>query len=577
MSYPSEQTTYYAKSLMTGRLTPIGGASSDTDYDGKFSDDFSEKQGLLEDHEKLNASLSALTCHFAHVQLRLQQVISAPTPEDRENLLLELHKFASSGIPDVMCQSSIYTNDFAHEQLIEAEKCREKIFINELKRKLDELERYALASGSLEGAPTSVMVEKQRILIDELREKLDLQLDDEAVSKLSAEELRQLVDQGIHQITNPMKIKEKLINQMRTEISDLEKFIDFLKTDSAKSATNTTITFSPSSASETSGLTSTATTHTSNTAHSADSYSSWFPIGHNSLNIFQTIKRILILTQLYTFFFLTCGKRSVYKTFDQTTGTKQRDIISKHHFGGLRAQLEIAISKVLHIIRSNNLTLKYLYDDDTSGSDTDEYEKVYSSSAATLSSIRQDLVPALRGLLEHGLNETSYSTSVCLWGCFSTRSTNNQAEKNDTMHIWELFLKYFDMKHGNEFVNSPARKLSQSFALDIVGGRPVTLTQYLLSGIDTIVKMHSKHPQHMDRCFKSFVCYALNERKLVPFLRLILQSPTLVEHYYQPWSYTKKTGFNDALHSLDRLTSIDFRLPIDTSVRRFINHRDIIE
>ncbi|CAF4486809.1 unnamed protein product, partial [Rotaria magnacalcarata] len=69
------------------------------------------------------------------------------------NLLLELHKFASSGIPDVMCQSSIYTNGVTHEQLIEAEKCREKIFINELKRKLDELERYALASGSLEGAP----------------------------------------------------------------------------------------------------------------------------------------------------------------------------------------------------------------------------------------------------------------------------------------------------------------------------------------------------------------------------------------------------------------------------------------
>ncbi|CAF3038730.1 unnamed protein product [Rotaria socialis] len=577
MSYPSERTTYHVKSLMTGRLTPIGGASSDTDYNAEFSDEFNEKQGLLENHEKLNASLFALTCHFAHVQLRLQQVISAPTPEDRENLLLELHKFASSGIPDVMCQSSIYTNDFTHEQLIEAEKRREKTFINELKRKLDELERYALASGSLEGAPTSVMMEKQRILIDELREKLDLQLDDEEVSKLSAEELRRLVDLGIHQITNPMKMKEKLINQMRTEISDLEKFIDFLKTDSAKKTTDTTITFIPSSASEISGLTSTAATHTSNTAQSADSYSSCFPIGHNSLNIFQTMKRILILTQLYTFSFLTCGKRSVYKAFDQTAGTKQRDIISKHHFGGLRAQLEIAISKVLHIIRSNNLALKYLYDDDASDSDTDEYEKKYTCSAATLSSIRQDLVPALRGLLEHGLNETSYSTSLCLWGCFSTRSTNNQSGKNDTTHIWELFLKYYDMKHGNEFANSPARKLSQSFALDIVGGQPITLIQYLLSGIDTIVKMHSKHPQHMDSCFKSFVCYALNERKLVPFLRLILQSPTLVEHYYQPWSYTKKTGFNDALHSLDRLTSIDFRLPINTSVRRFINNRDLIE
>lgn len=54
-----------------------------------------------------------------------------------------------------------------------------------MKQKLDELERYALASGSLEGAPTSVMIEKQRVLIDELREKLALQLDDDAVSKLS--------------------------------------------------------------------------------------------------------------------------------------------------------------------------------------------------------------------------------------------------------------------------------------------------------------------------------------------------------------------------------------------------------
>lgn len=93
----------------------------------------------------------------------------------------ELHEFASSGIPDVMCQSSAYIN----EQIIEDEKYREKEFINELKQKLDELEHYAAASGSLEGAPTSVTMEKQRILIDQLRTKLDLQLDDASVSKLS--------------------------------------------------------------------------------------------------------------------------------------------------------------------------------------------------------------------------------------------------------------------------------------------------------------------------------------------------------------------------------------------------------
>jgi hypothetical protein len=100
--------------------------------------------------------------------------------------LVELHEFASSGIPDIMWQSSsVYTTDRTNEELIENEKCREKEFINELKQKLDELERYAAASGSLVGAPTSVTMEKQRVLIDQLRTKLDLQLDDVSVSKLS--------------------------------------------------------------------------------------------------------------------------------------------------------------------------------------------------------------------------------------------------------------------------------------------------------------------------------------------------------------------------------------------------------
>lgn len=74
---------------------------------------------------------------------------------------------------------------YNNEQIIEDEKCREKEFINDLKQKLDELEHYAAASGSLEGVPTSVTMEKQRVLIDQLRSKLDIQLDEASVSKLS--------------------------------------------------------------------------------------------------------------------------------------------------------------------------------------------------------------------------------------------------------------------------------------------------------------------------------------------------------------------------------------------------------
>jgi hypothetical protein len=37
------------------------------------------------------------------------------------------------------------------------------------------------------------------------------------------------------------------------------------------------------------------------------------------------------------------------------------------------------------------------------------------------------------------------------------------------------------------------------------------------------------------------------------------------------------SGFNDALHSLDRLNSVEFHLPINISVRRFMNNKDLIE
>jgi len=45
----------------------------------------------------------------------------------------------------------------------------------------------------------------------------------------SPEELRQTVDRAICQIVNPAKVKEKLVEQLKTQIVDLERFIDFLQ------------------------------------------------------------------------------------------------------------------------------------------------------------------------------------------------------------------------------------------------------------------------------------------------------------------------------------------------------------
>jgi RUN domain-containing protein 1 len=37
------------------------------------------------------------------------------------------------------------------------------------------------------------------------------------------------------------------------------------------------------------------------------------------------------------------------------------------------------------------------------------------------------------------------------------------------MHAWELILKYYELKNGENFNAAPARKLSQSFNLDLTG------------------------------------------------------------------------------------------------------------
>ena len=50
-----------------------------------------------------------------------------------------------------------------------------------------------------------------------------------AIGCYSAEELRQAVDKAIGQIVNPAKVKEKLVDQLKTQIVDLERFIEFLQ------------------------------------------------------------------------------------------------------------------------------------------------------------------------------------------------------------------------------------------------------------------------------------------------------------------------------------------------------------
>lgn len=49
-------------------------------------------------------------------------------------------------------------------------------------------------------------------------------------------------------------------------------------------------------------------------------------------NFSQTVKKVLVLTQLYTFLLLTCGTRSMQKKTNQPTPMK-KDALAKKHYG----------------------------------------------------------------------------------------------------------------------------------------------------------------------------------------------------------------------------------------------------
>lgn len=57
--------------------------------------------------------------------------------------------------------------------------------------------------------------------------------------------------------------------------------------------------------------------------------------------------------------------------------------------------------------------------------------------------------------------------------CFPSRS----AAGSGFLSAWDLILKYYEIKNGEKYNATPARRLSQSFGLEIVGSTAITNKQ----------------------------------------------------------------------------------------------------
>lgn len=182
-------------------------------------------KNLEEEQEMLSSSLLALTSHFAQVQFRLRQICESP-PDHRDALLESLEEFAFRGIPEM---PNLAVGE--HEPLFKAmERQRNRQFelIEQLKKQLNEVETFAYDSGA-KVLPQSILVEKQKVIIDELKQKLNLNVSDDDLPELSTEALRNYVDMALGEFVGPVKMKDTLVGQLKTQIVDLERFVAYLQ------------------------------------------------------------------------------------------------------------------------------------------------------------------------------------------------------------------------------------------------------------------------------------------------------------------------------------------------------------
>ncbi|XP_019636154.1 PREDICTED: RUN domain-containing protein 1-like isoform X2 [Branchiostoma belcheri] len=561
------------------RWPPVGATASPTPGaqgggDQPHVSEIERLRMLEQEQDQLNSSLLALTTHFAQVQFRLKQIVTAP-PDDKEGLLKELEEFAFQGCPDVrgcVTQDAQILDDMSereHEFRILEQREKQQELIKQLKNQLEDLEDFAYKEGAID-MPTAVMQEKQRVIIDQLTSKMDLDID--GLDKLTTEELRHRVDNAVGEIVNPAKVKEQVIHQLKTQITDLEMFIEFLQENGGdigheKEGCTCPVhgetrkgNAPPQIKGKVTGGSPEISKQTSQARLRATTQEAQKKIRETSLSI---MKRALTVLQIFAVSQFGCGA-NLFK--DHIIPTEDRN--SEYNFDELLKALDQAVSHVCELAKVRNDV------PDDSDYLSDSSESPVRGRDELTNIVRRELAPALRDVFQHGLMKVgqskSLSQAVMPYFCFQQRKPPPPGK----MHAWELLVKYYEMKHGREYNLSPARKLSESFSLDIVGGTAITAKQTLLSAIHDIVSTHDPLKRSMDSEWKAWVCCALNQGRIVSWCRLVVRTAPLITSYYQPWGFTAKTSFDPALQILNRLTEFKFHIPTDLAIRHFQNIKD---
>lgn len=135
-----------------------------------------------------------------------------------------------------------------------------------------------------------------------------------------------------------------------------------------------------------------------------------------------------------------------------------------------------------------------------------DLESSYSHNSQLTITVRKYLATSIRDLMQHGATSLLNNSSLVPFiGCLPRRTVAT----NTHIHAWEIILEYYHLKNGEKFNSTPARKLSQSFNLDIAGASPIGNKHNMLYTIGNIISTHTPYKRSYDSHFKAFICAAL--------------------------------------------------------------------
>lgn len=498
-------------------------SSSHSDDIGSLNDALRVQQ-LEEEQERLNNSLFSLSSHFAQVQFRIKQMNEAD-PSDRLKLLSDLQKFAFKGCTDMNELQRLRSESESGNDVLDKQNERQKELLKQLREQVEDLERTAYENGEGE-LPSTDILKKQKAVLDKLREKIELNLD---IDKMNQTEIQRQVDDALKQLVNPFKEKGQLVDQLQTQITDLERFVNFLQKENAENSNQTT------------PVRSMGSTPLSGAKSKNGSFLSGI---------------------------IGCSTGRFQKN-------QLKNTLKGNHYGDERAHVQLAVDATQQVLEKYTLLT---FDSAAKGQLEEvqvENDEVFErSEEEVVTIVRKQLCLALKALLEHGmLSETVVHKRIPGLGCFVAKSSADE-KSTSLSHIWDVILYFYNLKTGRDTTDAPVRKLSQSFKLDHVGGRSITSKQVLLTTIENIISTHARLKRSKDAHWKAFVSAALNEKKLPAWLRIIFRTRQVVEMCYNSWSYVARTGCEELYTLLEGLHKYSIHLPVDLALRPFEQIKD---